>query len=339
MISYTTGNILEAEADCLVNTVNCDGYMGKGIAYQFKLRFPDNNKQYEKECRTKKLRPGSLFVFQEDGKTIINFPTKDKWREKSKEEYIEEGMQKLVRILPGLKVGTVAIPPLGCGNGGLNWNRVKMIISEKLRSVADEYNFIIYEPTKQKYTQTVKAQPNMSPSALVVIDLRRRLLKFDKLRLHKTAYFMNYFLNKQYFSFERGEYGPYSHAIEIVMSKIKEYQLYYGISQVDELYESIYKNICSNKTDAVLIGGEESRRRAASFVNKIQSNHDLEGISTVFYLLEYNPSDINSIWRGFEEWPGGKSSRFKEAELLPFIDILQNNGFIRKNLMDQYEVY
>ena len=128
MIEYRTGNMFESDADCLVNTVNCEGYMGKGIAYQFKMRFPENNKQYVKECRSGILKPGTLFVFKEEGKTIINFPTKEKWREKSKEEYIVSGMKELVRLLPGLGVKTIAIPPLGCGNDGLNWDRVKKII-------------------------------------------------------------------------------------------------------------------------------------------------------------------------------------------------------------------
>ena len=107
MIRYEVGDMFLSEADCLVNTVNCEGYMGKGIAYQFKLKYPDNNKDYVKACRNGQLKIGSLHWFREDGKMIINFPTKDKWREKSKISYIETGLNKMVEVLPQLSVQTI----------------------------------------------------------------------------------------------------------------------------------------------------------------------------------------------------------------------------------------
>ena len=125
MITYKQGNIFDSDADCIFNTVNCEGYMGKGIAYQFKQRFSENNIRYEKECRAGRLTPGTLLVFREKGKTIVNFPTKDKWRNPSLMQYITDGLDEFVRILPGLGIKKAAIPPLGCGNGGLAWNDVK----------------------------------------------------------------------------------------------------------------------------------------------------------------------------------------------------------------------
>ena len=94
LIKYETGDMFASGAECLINTVNCEGYMGKGIAYQFKMKFPENNKSYVKACRNGSLRPGTLHVFVEDGITIINFPTKDRWREKSKLSYIETGLDE-----------------------------------------------------------------------------------------------------------------------------------------------------------------------------------------------------------------------------------------------------
>ena len=132
LIKYETGDMFASGAECLINTVNCEGYMGKGIAYQFKMKFPENNKSYVKACRNGSLRPGTLHVFVEDGITIINFPTKDRWREKSKLSYIETGLDEFLRVLPDLQVKSIAIPPLGCGNGGLQWPVVKRLIEEKL---------------------------------------------------------------------------------------------------------------------------------------------------------------------------------------------------------------
>ena len=153
MIRYTTGDMFEANVDALVNTVNCEGYMGKGIAYQFKLRFPQNNDSYKEACRRGEFGIGKILVNKEDGRLIINFPTKDKWRKKSKYEYIEEGMKELVRILPNLQISSIAIPPLGCGNGGLEWGNVKMIIEKHLIELE---NTIEFDPVfKEKWNHKV----------------------------------------------------------------------------------------------------------------------------------------------------------------------------------------
>lgn len=141
MVEFVTGNIFDSGADCLINTVNCEGYMGKGIAYQFKMRFPENNIDYVKACKSGKLRIGTIHYYKEDGIWIVNFPTKDKWREKSKIDYIEKGLDMLVGFITEYKPKVIAIPPLGCGNGGLDWNIVKKIIIDKLQSVQGEYTF------------------------------------------------------------------------------------------------------------------------------------------------------------------------------------------------------
>ena len=133
MIAFKDGDIFDSSAECLVNTVNCEGFMGKGIAYQFKEKFPENNKNYVFACKTKSLTVGDILFFSEKGKIIANFPTKDKWREKSQYSYIKEGLENLARGVESRNIASIAIPPLGCGNGGLDWNIVKkMIILKKL---------------------------------------------------------------------------------------------------------------------------------------------------------------------------------------------------------------
>ncbi len=146
MIQYRQGDLFECGADGLVNAVNCEGIMGKGIAYQFKIRFPENNKSYIKACKSGELKIGKIHFFTENGITVINFPTKDKWRQPSKMEYVEEGMNNLVELLPRLGVKKIAIPSLGCGNGGLLWENVKKVIEEKISGLKEEYDFLIFEP-------------------------------------------------------------------------------------------------------------------------------------------------------------------------------------------------
>lgn len=146
MVSYLKGDLFEYGADCLVNAVNCEGVMGKGLALQFKTRFPENFKSYVKACKSGELKIGKIHFFTENGITVVNLPTKDKWRQASKIEYIEEGMQCLVRLLPELGVKKIAIPSLGCGNGGLLWEGVKKVIEGKISGLEEKYDFLIFEP-------------------------------------------------------------------------------------------------------------------------------------------------------------------------------------------------
>lgn len=147
MIKFVTGDLFESGADCLVNPVNCEGVMGKGAAYQFKVRFPQNYKDYVRACKSGELRIGTIHFYQEDGIWIVNFPTKDRWRQKSKMDYIEKGLDELVKFIIAYRPDKIAIPALGCGNGGLDWNVVKDIVCEKLSSVEMECDFLIYEPS------------------------------------------------------------------------------------------------------------------------------------------------------------------------------------------------
>lgn len=141
--------ILRADAEALVNTVNCLGYMGKGIALQFKKAFPDNFKAYERACRAEEVRPGNMFVFETGSmlnpKYIINFPTKRHWRGKSRLEDIESGLKALVEEVRKLKVSSIAVPPLGCGLGGLSWRVVRPMI-ERAFSSLPEVRVLLFEP-------------------------------------------------------------------------------------------------------------------------------------------------------------------------------------------------
>ena len=338
MIEYRTGNMFDSDVDCLVNTVNCEGYMGKGIAYQFKMRFPENNKQYVKECRSGALKPGKLFVFKEEGKTIINFPTKNKWREHSKEEYIVAGMQELVRLLPDLGVKSIAIPPLGSGNGGLNWGRVKNIIIEAISLLQEKYKIIIYEPSSGNYSVKIKQPPKLYPSALLLIKMKQKLQTFTKLRMQKTAFFTNFYLGSSYFHFVKGKYGPYSHDIDIVSKNIAEYSQYYSIKDANLLYKSVYQTICSKKTDEIIFRMDMPVDKAIHFVNGITDDHELEGIATVLYLINDAERSEEEIWQGFVDWPGDKAARYKGSEMSGFIAVLEAAGFISCNLLGRYEV-
>ena len=135
MLIFQTGDLLQSNADALVNAVNCEGCMGKGIARQFKLQFPKNNAEYVKICKSGDLRPGRLHYYKERGKM----------------KYIEDGLNALVLLIDELKIKSVAIPALGSGNGGLPWEEVKRIILQKLRTATPCVAVYIYEPLETQF--------------------------------------------------------------------------------------------------------------------------------------------------------------------------------------------
>lgn len=339
MIKYVTGNIFEANTECLVNTVNCEGYMGKGIAYQFKLKFPENNNDYVKACKSGKLHIGSIHWYFEDGILIVNFPTKDKWRERSQMHYIEVGLDQLVQLIIEKEIKSIALPPLGCGNGGLNWNDVKILIENKLESVKDNIDILIYEPSAS-YKVVPKEAPKLSLSGLILLQIKLHLDKFGFIRLQKTAYFMNYFLGEEYFKFDKFHYGPYSHSIDVISRSIREYQTYYNISNSKDTYDAVYKVICSKKIEQQLEKMIPAIERASRYVNEIESDKKLEGIATVLYIVKQNNMmfDQEEIVDFFKKWSEDKEKRFSEEEIMQCIDYLENTGIILKNICGLYEI-
>jgi O-acetyl-ADP-ribose deacetylase (regulator of RNase III) len=336
VIKLVTGDMFASGADCLLNTVNCEGFMGKGVAYQFKMRFPENNKNYIQACKSGQLKVGKVHYFIEDGITIINFPTKDKWRASSKINYIEDGLKAFVQLLPKLDVKTIAIPPLGCGNGGLDWIIVKKLILESLDNLEDSYDFLIYEPS-YNFQQKPKEAPELHLSSLVIMNLKMNLAKVSELRLQKSAYFLNYFLGENYFKFDKYKFGPYDYAINIIAKDIGAYQKYYNLRSTDETYSMVYKIICSEKLDKKLDKINPAIKKSTDYVNNITLNKDLEGIATVLYLIQNGKeNNEDSLINRFREWSDNKANRFTEKDILNYINYLENTNIIEKNLLGDF---
>lgn len=338
MIIYITGDLLQSSAQALVNTVNCEGYMGKGIAYQFKLKYPEINKQYVKQCKKHEIVPGKLSSYTVDDKIIINFPTKDKWREKSKMEFIATGLDALVKMINQLEIHSIAIPPLGSGNGGLNWNDVKKVISEKLMPISNDVNIYIYEPSHNYMTHATK-EPQLSMSALVLMKIKFSLTKFDKIRLQKTAFFMNTYLNEEYFHFTKAQYGPYDNNIDIISKQIKEFQQYHNVNCTEEAYEILMNKLISKNIQEKLEKMEPHIKRAAQITNQYSSDHDVECLATTLYIITLNqPVNENDIVRLFKEWSDDKAKRFTENQIKASIDMLEKTQLAQRSMFG-YSVY
>lgn len=338
MITYTTGNIFDSGAECLVNTVNCEGYMGKGIAYQFKLRYPENNKDYVRACKSGELHIGTIHWFTEDGKLIVNFPTKNKWREKSQMSYVEGGLDLLVELIKDKEVTSIAIPPLGCGNGGLVWGEVKQVVEKKLNPIIGKCDITVYEPSKQ-YKAIAKEAPKLSVSSLVLLQVKMHLNDWGYLRMQKACFFVNFFLGDNYFKFDKWKFGPYSHAVDIVAKGIKEYQDYYHLDNSKDTYEQAYQVVISEKTNKKMELLMPAIEKATAYVNRIKSNKELEGISTVLFLIQNNMGlDEVGVVKGFKEWSEDKASRFSEQDIVDAIFFLLDTGIIIKNIVGAFEI-
>jgi O-acetyl-ADP-ribose deacetylase (regulator of RNase III) len=217
MIRCTSGDLLKSEAEALVNPVNCAGVMGKGLALQFKKAFPECFPHYREACASGCLVPGSVLVFERSAaagpRYIISFPTKRHWREKSREEYIVRGLEDLLKTAEELHIRSAALPALGCGLGGLSWERVRKIIEDKLSESTVE--FVVYAPeaaSDSEHAQTADA------SSVLLHFIRLVKLYKDRspepsvtlLELQKLVYFAERLGAGFGFRFVKGHYGPYT---------------------------------------------------------------------------------------------------------------------------------
>jgi len=146
MIEYKSGNILQEDAEAIVNTVNCVGIMGKGLALQFKKAYPYNFRSYAIACKNDEVQPGRMFItgtgLSVNPRLIINFPTKHHWRDDSRIEDIKSGLLSLVEVIRRYEIQSIAIPPLGCGLGGLKWEEIRPLIEEAMRPLKEVQTII-----------------------------------------------------------------------------------------------------------------------------------------------------------------------------------------------------
>lgn len=228
MITAEQGNLLVADVMALVNTVNTVGVMGKGIALQFKRAYPDNYREYAQAVKTGEVQVGKMFVTQRPPlytpQFIINFPTKQHWREKSKLEYISAGLEDLIRVVREHHITSIAIPPLGCGHGGLDWHIVRPMIVQAFEALP-QVDVRLYSPDA---TPEALEMPN-AKKAVGMTRWRAMMIKLidvylipdyflGRVEAMKLAYFIQAAGENMRLDFRAGRFGPYSdkvqHALE-----------------------------------------------------------------------------------------------------------------------------
>ena len=230
MLKYTTGDILTADTCALVNTVNCVGVMGRGIALQFKNKFPDNFQYYSKACKQQAVVLGTMLVYNTGNlfnpKYIINFPTKNHWRNASHVEDIITGLNDLARVIQKLQLKSIAIPPLGCGLGGLEWQLVKSKITQILGKLPN-VRIVLFEPQSQLNIITTTKTPKMTHGRASLITLMHNYLagllhtSISLLEVHKLMYFMQESGERLKLSYKKHIYGPYAENLRHVLQHIE----------------------------------------------------------------------------------------------------------------------
>ncbi len=344
MIRYTTGNIFDAEVDALVNTVNCVGIMGRGIALQFKNAFPENFKAYEAACQRNSVEPGRMFVFDTGELTgpryIVNFPTKRHWRGKSRIEDIEAGLEALAGEVRARGIRSIAVPPLGSGLGGLNWSDVKPRIDRALAGLTD-VDIIVFEPgdkSPQDRPNRSTDVPAMTTGRAALISLMSRYLAglmdptVSLLEVHKLLYFLQRAGEPLRLRYVQATYGPYAENLRHVLREI-EGHLVSGYADGGDAPDKLLSIIpgAVEEAEKFIAAHEETHarfERVGRLVDGFETAFGLELLATVHWVMkEHGASDQASIEREVYNW-GPRKTRFSPGQIALAANRLQTEGWI-----------
>jgi O-acetyl-ADP-ribose deacetylase (regulator of RNase III) len=338
MITFTKGNLLEADVDALVNTVNTVGVMGKGIALMFKEAFPENFEAYERACKEKHVRLGEVFATERKDllgpKWIINFPTKGHWRYPSRIEWIERGLADLARFIQKKKIRSIAIPPLGSGNGGLDWSEVRPLIEATLAPLKD-VSIIVYEPTA-KYQNVAKhtGVERLTTVRALIAEMVRRYsilgIECTLLEVQKLGYFLERSVdalrleNKFKFEFSANKFGPYSDKLRHLLNSLDGSYLHCEKRLADAgPFEIIrFDDAKKDKVSAFLTSPEAKPYRpaleaATDLIDGLESPFGMELLSTVDWLIyrEGVHPEVKSVRAALAKWPGEQKASERKLEL------------------------
>ena len=337
MIRYTQGNLLEADVEALVNTVNTVGVSGKGIALMFKDQFPENFRAYGAFSKAGNLAPGGLFITERQDmlgpRFIINFATKKHWRNPSKLEWIEQGLTILRDKIKAHGIRSIAIPPLGAGNGGLNWEDVRPLIAAALTDLDCE--IFVYEPT-QTYQNVVKRHgvEKLTPARALMAEMIRRyeVLGFDCsiLEAQKLAWFLNVAINGSKSGtpiaddFGANRYGPYSDKIRHLLDSLDGSYLECERRVADARpFDPIrFKHERQDRVSTFLTTPEVSPYRlaldsASETIDGFQSPHGLELLATIDWLHRSRGIELSvaSMMDAIAAWPGPDGAAERKSRI------------------------
>ena len=306
MIEAARGNLLEAPVEALVNTVNTKGVMGRGIALQFKQAYPEMFRTYERACGHGEVQLGKMHVFDLGGlvggpRWIINFPTKGDWRKPSRLRDVQEGLQDLVAIIRKMHIRSIALPPLGCGNGGLNWDDVRPVIEDALAEVP-EVRVLLFGPTGAPEAAAMPnrtERPKMTLGQAALIALMDRYLKglldpvVSLLEIHKLLYFLQAAGQPLKLKYEARQFGPYATNLRQVLIRMeKHYTQGYGDGKdIPTKPIELLPGAVDEATKFLREDRETMNRmdRVAALIDGFEDPYGLELLSSVHWVMRDDP--------------------------------------------------
>ncbi len=324
MIYYKTGDLFDAQTEAVINTVNTVGVMGKGIALQFKQRFPENFEVYKQLCEEKKLDVGQLLITPNNSlffKYIINFPTKKHWKQPSQYDYIEDGLAELVKKIKALNIKSVAMPPLGAGNGKLDWEKVKPII-EKHLAVLPDVTFYVYEPQKvfeerdNKKTTNVSLTPIRAMFVYAFHEYERADSSLNLLVAQKLAYFLQRLGEPLRLEYTKGWYGPYATNLNKVLQVINGTYILYEAHKDSPItrIQTVTERLPEIKEALEKLSEMQKYRlhKLLEFIDGFQTPFSLELLATVDWILKENPNlTPDEIYQQIGNWTKRKAELIK----------------------------
>lgn len=338
MFRFTQGNLLDADVEAVVNTVNTVGVMGKGIALMFKERFPENFEAYDRACKRKEVQLGRMFVTESPElsgpRWIINFPTKGHWRYPSRLEWIEEGLVDLRRVVIEKSIRSIAVPPLGSGNGGLDWRDVRPLIESALGDLVD-VAVVVYEPTA-KYQNVMKGKgvEALTPARAMIAEMIRRYgvlgLECSILEVQKIAWVLTRMLAHLKMSdplqldFKADRYGPYAAKLGHLLNAMDGSYLHCekriaDASPLDTMYfdpewQTRLNNYLKSSDGAPYMPAIEA---ADGLIDGFQSPLGMEVLATVDWLISRQNVGANlpAIKTGLAQWPAGTDAAERKLKL------------------------
>ena len=343
MIEFRRDNLLEADTEALVNTVNTVGVMGKGIALQFKKKFPENFKAYKRACDKEAVKIGKMFTVPLGSLTnpryIINFPTKKHWRGKSRIEYVREGLNDLLREIEHLKIHSIALPPLGCGNGGLDWeDEVRPLIEAAFARVPEVqvYAFAPHLETEPVQLDSGESRPPLTPARAAMIYMlgayKASHYVAGRIVAWKLAYFAQVAGETSLdLKFKEGQYGPYANDLKFLLQKLEGHY----ISGLGDF---------SGKSDVELLPGaedearsylwehpetEERLQRAARLIEGFETPYGMELLATVHWAVERKgATSLEETVQIVQNWTPRKGDLFDGQHVEIAWERLEEEGWL-----------
>ncbi len=346
-IHTTYGDLLKQDdVDAIVNTVNCVGVMGKGIALQFKNKWPANFAAYQAACKAGQVRPGRMMVFDAGAYAqphfIINFPTKDHWRGNSQLAFIEDGLKDLVAQVRVLGIQSLAMPPLGCGNGGLDWRDVKPLIEAAFADVP-EVEVRLFEPgaAPAAVDMVVRThRPKMTAGRAAILKSIETYRDLDygltKIEVQKLGYFLQVAGQDLGLRFEKHLYGPYSDQLRHALQRMEGHFIVgLGDGSVDSEIAPIQDALAeaevflAEQGDAAMA---ERLGRLQRLIDGFQSPYGMELLSTVHWVAEQEGATKSSqmALAALQQWNARKKKLMHADHVEAAWDRLTSEGWIKE---------